>query len=50
MNDRPTVDELLEAVSEYLLEEVAPAAKSHRARFRALVAAGWWRSFAGSWH
>ena len=39
MNDRPTADELLEAVREYLLSEVAPAAPSHRARFRALIAA-----------
>ena len=39
MNDRPSADELLEAVREYLLTEVAPAVGDHRARFRALIAA-----------
>lgn len=39
MNDRPTIDDLLEALREYLLGEVAPAAADHRARYRALVAA-----------
>ena len=39
MNDRPTADELLEAVREYLHDEVAPEAPTHRARFRALIAA-----------
>ena len=39
MNDRPTADELLEAVQEYLRDEVAPEAPTHRARFRALIAA-----------
>ena len=39
MNDRPTVDELLEAVQEYLRDEVVPEAPTHRARFRALIAA-----------
>lgn len=39
MNDRPTVDELLEAVRDYLVGEVASSAPDHRARFRALIAA-----------
>ena len=39
MNDRPTADELLEAVQEYLRDEVASEAPTHRARFRALIAA-----------
>lgn len=39
MNDRPTADELLAAVRDYLLTEVAPAAADHRSRFRALIAA-----------
>ncbi len=39
MNDRPTADELLDAVRDYLRTEVAPAAPDHRARFRALIAA-----------
>lgn len=39
MNDRPTAEELLAAVREYLLTEVAPSAADHRSRFRALIAA-----------
>lgn len=39
MNDRPTADELLEALREFLTSEVAPAAATHRARFRTLIAA-----------
>lgn len=39
MNDRPTADELLDAVRDYLRTEVAPAAPDHRSRFRALIAA-----------
>ena len=38
LHDRPTPAEILEAVREYLLEEVAPTA-DRRARFRALIAA-----------
>jgi hypothetical protein len=38
MHDRPTVEELLAAVREYLTKEVA-ATEDRRARFRALIAA-----------
>jgi hypothetical protein len=36
--DRPNPLELLEAVSEFLSDEVLPAASDHRAKFRTLVA------------
>jgi HAMP domain-containing protein len=36
--DRPTAAELVEAVYEFLAEEVLPAATDHRAKFRTLVA------------
>jgi hypothetical protein len=38
MSDRPTAAELVEAVSEFLSEEVLPAATDHRLKFRTLVA------------
>jgi Domain of unknown function (DUF6285) len=38
MPDRPTAIELIEAVSEFLSEEVLPAAAHHRLKFRTLVA------------
>jgi hypothetical protein len=38
MQDRPTFGELLDAVREFLDEEVAPQQTDHRARFRTLVA------------
>lgn len=38
MADRPTATELVEAVAEFLAQEVAPAAADHRLKFRALVA------------
>jgi hypothetical protein len=38
MPDRPTAAELVEAVSEFLSEEVLPAATDHRLKFRTLVA------------
>jgi hypothetical protein len=38
MSDRPTASELVEAVFEFLAEEVLPNAKDHRAKFRTLVA------------
>ena len=38
MNDRPTAAELVDAVSEFLAEEVLPAADDHRLRFRTRVA------------
>jgi hypothetical protein len=36
--DRPTALELLEAVSEFLSEEILPTLDDHRLRFRTLVA------------
>lgn len=36
--DRPTAPELVEAVFEFLAEEVLPAATDHRQKFRTLVA------------
>ena len=38
MPDRPTGIELIEAVNEFLSEEVLPAAADHRLKFRTLVA------------
>ncbi len=38
MSDRPTAAELVEAVSEFLADEVLPAATDHRLKFRTLVA------------
>ena len=38
MSDRPTAAELVEAVAEFLSEEVLPAATDHRLKFRTLVA------------
>jgi hypothetical protein len=38
MPDRPTAAELVEAVAEFLAEEVLPAATDHRLKFRTLVA------------
>jgi hypothetical protein len=38
MADRPTAAELVEAVAEFLAEEVLPAATDHRLKFRTLVA------------
>jgi Domain of unknown function (DUF6285) len=38
MTDRPRADELVEAVLEFLTEEVLPNAPDHRAKFRTLVA------------
>jgi hypothetical protein len=38
MPDRPTAAELVEAVWEFLGEEVLPNAKDHREKFRTLVA------------
>lgn len=38
MHDRPTALELIEAVTEFLAGEVAPALEDRRLRFRALVA------------
>jgi hypothetical protein len=39
MQDRPTADELTEAVSHFLQTELAPAVADPRLRFRALIAA-----------
>ena len=39
MQDRPTADELTEAVSQFLQGEVAPALSDPRLRFRVLIAA-----------
>ena len=36
--DRPNAEELIEAVLEFLAEEVLPSAPDHRAKFRTLVA------------
>jgi hypothetical protein len=36
--DRPNAAELIEAVLEFLAEEVLPSAPDHRAKFRTLVA------------
>ena len=38
MPDRPDAFELIEAVTEFLSEEVLPAAGDHRLKFRTLVA------------
>jgi Domain of unknown function (DUF6285) len=38
MPERPTALELIEAVTEFLAEEVVPAASDHRQKFRTLVA------------
>jgi Domain of unknown function (DUF6285) len=38
MPDRPTASELVEAVWEFLGQEVLPNAKDHREKFRTLVA------------
>ena len=38
MSERPTPDELAEALEEYLACEVLPMLEDHRARFRMLVA------------
>jgi hypothetical protein len=38
MPDRPTALELIEAVTEFLAEEVVPSATDHRQKFRTLVA------------
>ena len=38
MSDRPDASELIEAVFEFLAEEVLPSAPDHRAKFRTLVA------------
>ena len=38
MTDRPDAAELVEAVFEFLAEEVLPNASDHRAKFRTLVA------------
>jgi hypothetical protein len=38
MPDRPTAAELVEAVAEFLAEEVLPTASDHRLKFRTLVA------------
>lgn len=38
MPDRPTAAELIEAVFEFLADEVLPAADDHRMKFRTLVA------------
>jgi hypothetical protein len=38
MGDRPHAAELVEAVFEFLADEVLPAAPDHRAKFRTLVA------------
>lgn len=38
MTERPTPDELAEAIEEFLANEVLPTLGDHRARFRMLVA------------
>ena len=38
MSDRPTPDELAEAIEEFLAGEVLPTLDDHRSRFRMLVA------------
>jgi hypothetical protein len=38
MQDRPSFEELLDAVREFLEKEVAPGQTEHRGRFRTLVA------------
>jgi signal transduction protein with GAF and PtsI domain len=38
MSDRPTAQELAEAIEEFLAGEVLPTLTDHRARFRMLVA------------
>lgn len=39
MHDRPSADELTEAVSQFLQDELAPTLSDPRLRFRALIAA-----------
>ncbi len=38
MSDRPTPDELAEAIEEFLANEILPTLDDHRLRFRTLVA------------
>ena len=38
MSERPTPDELAEAIEEFLSREILPTLDDHRARFRMLVA------------
>jgi hypothetical protein len=38
MSDRPTAEELAEAIEEFLAGEILPTLTDHRARFRMLVA------------
>ena len=38
MSERPTPDELAEAIEEFLASEILPALDDHRRRFRLLVA------------
>ena len=38
MSERPTAQELAEAIEEFLAEEILPTLDDHRARFRLLVA------------
>jgi hypothetical protein len=38
MSDRPTPDELAEAIEEFLAGEILPTLEDHRLRFRTLVA------------
>ena len=38
MSERPTPDELAEAIEEYLAGEILPTLEDHRLRFRTLVA------------
>ncbi len=38
MSDRPTPDELAEAIEEFLANEILPTLGDHRLRFRTLVA------------
>jgi hypothetical protein len=39
LHDRPSARELLDAVREYIRDEIIPTAPDRRARFRALIAA-----------
>lgn len=39
VHDRPSARELLDAVRDYIREEILPSAPDRRARFRALIAA-----------
>ena len=38
MSDRPTAQELVEAIEEFLRDEILPTLTDHRLRFRLLVA------------